>query len=1732
MEENARADKIISQATQWSFEGDCSLLAWMQELSQHIEQRATKTNDALQQLNINVNRTAIALDNAANSLTALQYTQFVESRCHDDDETQTTTNVVDTEAAATSTAKTKTPKEVLETFLQKNLQMLHNCHEKYALDFEDSDEDEATNTNNYIYQPKNPYNDALLPHIYGSKLWKEHWHVGLCDGANEYSGDEASDAFSETSSSSAADNESYESNTANLSEWASSTSIPIEHKHPALMVAPKEHTLPVTAATASRNKHLPSTQPVQSNDDSDTYSTTSRSTATNPPHRAHEHDLFAALRHDTPITSSTTSSSPQQHAAATAQTQRVIPSTAASRTPFFDVTPPTDIFADAVTEPQPTNRGENITVQQKSTTGQIKRKPVNLFDDDDFNSFMTEVVDKAQNKAVQEEKVQPVPASRTLPSRRETTKVVDLFAEPPSIQKPVTAPIKIEKPKETTTRKPVNLFDSPEGSLENDSLFKNTIPSDNKAKDVAPTVAEPSITAKSLFDDDDDDDDFLNAFGARKLNLPQRTAGKTLLFDDDNEAVTRPPMNTRTTVNLFDDTPPEDDFTQTTAVFKEKNNNKKSNDSLTVNGSVGKELDQSNETAKTEAAVVTNTTTTKTSSETASNSQLPQPPPLKPVSKLFGTDLFADDDNDDLDDLFNKNSTKQQTTKTVNNESSNKVQENVTTTNVITPQKNSLFGDDFVDDEDDDLFGSQAKKVDKHLVAPTKSNQSAVSTFKSSSLFGDDLDDDADDLFGIKSIKKVSKNEPKIASTTAAVVKDNTHVLLEQNEDKSSSKQAKETEVFETVKNASPRKSLFEDDDFENTNDLFGPAKKDALSSVEKVAEENLGSNGILDQIQAATSVSEPPPLDTVFEKESAALEPTPINGLFSDNFESVSEQESEKSRKTPISDITVEQIVVSDENNVENIENNVAQEKNSAPDSLSSPHKGIPNNEEIKEVETLAETSHHEDNNLENQLDSWSKNAERPEKLETPQPTLESLEETMETSDDVVKPPADTNKDVAPDKENTSNQPKYTSIFLEEPPDDDDFFATLSSNTKPLSVSKLTLDLENDFYEPALPQVPTSARSTTTAATTNTQAGTSDYGGLRLFSEIPPDDYDEDDNFNTAKQQSKQAADNGVGVNQRLHSVFYDDFTETLEAVQQIKENKIAAHALFDDEPPSDEELFAVRAMETPKNLVETKTEEDSYKIEGVEPKDENFVKNVSKVEPTKDVTDRVVPKLAYTATAPPPDNFGKTISKAEPSKDLTDRAIPKLENTTTAPPPEKPRAVAGKLQMPNIKINVQALLPGGGGRPNFKKSPTTPVVPIPTQTQSEASVPSPAAELSKPTSSVSLKSTASAASTNDSLLPSVCKTRVRAPVGRRPSTRRARQENYRQSLIAEQTDHIVGDFDAEGASSSSVITGKLANQTESDARNAQPAPSSVPKAPAVNASVNLAKSANLFLDEDDDAHDYDSLFKPAQVSSNNSKQALNVKTVKGISVQRPAMPASSASETPTTLLAKKVDFAGSDADDDDDLFKSVRVAPTSAASKPTNNSKAATTTATTQSIPPTKPTTKSLFGNTPSEDSDDDLFKSSKSLPRITTKAASPLTTTTETPTATGSRVTETPKTTNERKLDSIFGSDDEDDDFLSNLKPKKKAITSLVNASAGSSAKQSSAGLFSDVESDEDDLFGVKSKSKPITSKSKATLTTMTSTSTKQKPITTTTTTKQQPLDKQKSLSDNPLADLLNP
>ncbi|XP_053966184.1 WASH complex subunit 2 [Anastrepha ludens] len=1731
MEEGSRAEKIISQAVQWSFEGDCSLLTWMQELSQNLEQRASTTSDALQQLSVNVNRTAIALENAANSLTALQYTQFVESRCHDDDETLANATELPAEVVPTSSDKTTTPSELLGTFLRKNLQMLHNSHEKYALDFEDSDDDESTTATNCIYQPKNPYNDALLPHIYGSKLWKEHWHVGLCDGSNEYSGDETSDAFSESSSSSATDNESYESNTANLSEWASSTSIPIEHKHPALLVITQNN--PAVTATnnaAAQNKRLPTTPHFPSNDDSDTCSTTSRSTTRNPAtHQARVHDLFATLRHDTPITStSASSSSPQQQQIAvnSVHTNRNAAEPSSILPPFIDSIPPTDIFADAVLAQKTNSNTERESIQPRSETSQqSKRMPVNLFDDDDFNSFMTEVEDKPQTKAEQHAQL-PVPATRNLSMKNEASvppvkqatvpNTVDLFAEQLNIKTPIvnqsTVPAKVEKPNEIKQRKPINLFDSPEDSSENDSIFSTTIPSKEKKLDIGVAAAKPTITAKLLFDDDEDDDDFLNVFGTKKLNLPPpKSTGKSLFFDEESDKDSRPTkQSSRFTSNLFDDIPPADYEPQSTL----KHETKKVVDSRAIEESGSRASIQKDATATAQVDLFDNIDDgvgQKPILDFAKTGVQPQrleTAAVKSGNKLFGGNLFGDEDTEDLDDLLSTQSkASQQLTKSVPNEAvrnlSNSVEATKAFTKEITHQKRPLFKNVFVDN--DDLFSERVAKRDAQAedddtkAIPNKTSQipdaPSRDVPKRTALFDDDFDDDSDDLFGVKATTKVILNQQN--STDNRKQKDGATLLEQKQNKKSPTKQATETA------NVNPPTALLEDVLETGKEDLFNEVNIDSVSEVTKEEHADM-SEANSDTMQSNSTVPSvvDQPVSTLFEKKTAA---TPINelqssALFVDDNNTVSESLFPESLSSPNDDIN-EQVVNYAEKNPIVEANSLAVTAEKAADNeilKSKMQEADDSSAAVAQTSSTSKSSHME---IAVEPDENSSN-------------VNATETSLEPSMPSVVAPADI------DTQSVHNH-KYSGIFLDEPPDDDDFFTTLNNSTQPLSVSKLTLDLENDFYEPALPETPSIENKATAITGTNVQKNgniknqpnsSSDYGGLRLFSEIPPDDDGDDFSFSAPAKATPQ----NTVMNQRLHSIFYDDFSETLEAVQQIKENRTAAQMLFADEPPADEELFNIMEKVTP-------TKPHAKKRE----KAENLIDSTSQMPSVK--------KESFKVERDWNDELATSSSNvAASSKDVTDRVVNKL-NSDFLHAPEKSSSPPGKLQMPNIKINVQALLPGVGGKPNFKKSPTSAEVSKPSATPTE--IPEPSTTISKDTSSASLISTTTSESANENMLTSVCKTRIRAPAGRRPSTRRARQENYRQSLIGEQADLERHDDALKNQPEGNVPDRdqhqeQLRNKAETTYVTID---SSNEGATALNTSSGgiSALHTNLFVDDDgDDAYDYDSLFKSAHIRNaekNIPTQSANLKTPNSINDHRTAE--KPFDQTPTVQATAKNPstftkyFAEKEDDNADDLFESAHV--TQADSSTSTIIKTKTNKPTTA-----KSTSKSVFGTPPSEDGYDDLFNSGKSAPPV--NATTTQTTKYLPPTIKATNVSGQQKQTASiggSKLDSIFGSDDEDADFLSNLKPKKKTTTaSLKSTSSGSIAKQATAGgggLFSDIESDEDDLFGGKSKSKHDTVKTKAT------TATKmQVPPTHKSTKITSTLKNPATLTDNPLADLLDP
>jgi len=170
--------------------------------------------------------------------------------------------------------------------------------------------------------------------------------------------------------------------------------------------------------------------------------------------------------------------------------------------------------------------------------------PVNLFNDDQFKSFMSEIVDKVQTKTGSK----TVEPASTIPVK-----------EPPKEKESLKQNAKPEAPKqivEQSVSKRVNLFDdspplSPTPKAEplfnNNSNSSGAIPKRNDQTkslfDNSPTTSalpkeKPSKTTKtkSLFDDDLEDDDFLNSFKPKTKPLEQKSLSKptSSLFDDDD----------------------------------------------------------------------------------------------------------------------------------------------------------------------------------------------------------------------------------------------------------------------------------------------------------------------------------------------------------------------------------------------------------------------------------------------------------------------------------------------------------------------------------------------------------------------------------------------------------------------------------------------------------------------------------------------------------------------------------------------------------------------------------------------------------------------------------------------------------------------------------------------------------------------------------------------------------------------------------------------------------------------------------------------------------------------------------------------------------------------------------------------------------------------------------------------------------------------------------------------
>ncbi|XP_001360996.2 WASH complex subunit 2 [Drosophila pseudoobscura] len=512
---------ITAQAPEWNFAGDCALLALMKRISQNLHERGERTTRNLREFETSVKEADIAMSNATNSLRSLQFgQQFVEYRVQevDDDDFQ-----MPAEKKKKPEPLPKSSEEMSKEFLENNLRMFRKNFEPVTIDVPDSDDDDAPVDSTTIFRAKNPYDAIPLPYIIGSREWQEHKYAGLYD-SKENSDDEKSEEFSSSSSD---ERESVSSKTptqgnkfvqpqlSDSSSLASATMGPV-------VVSPPKLQIPANAAPIL----APADQPREA-----VANRTQPRPIISSQRNPHERDLFAALRQsppsdDPPSTSSSPRSSPAIGHRNTAARLPIASEASLSSSNSSTVHhPPPGLFDEAV-PPQ-------IPKKTEANPSPIKRKPINLFNDDEFNSLMSEIVDKVQTKSGNNST-----SAGTSHQRNKLPEVVQAIKQdtPKQINE-----IVLTQPRPKT----VNLFDdspplspiptqTPLNDATNDlsrAIF-NDGPSSLSATSIEnPPKKSAKPLPKSLFDDDLEDD-FLSSFSPKPKPPEQKL--KSSLFDDDD----------------------------------------------------------------------------------------------------------------------------------------------------------------------------------------------------------------------------------------------------------------------------------------------------------------------------------------------------------------------------------------------------------------------------------------------------------------------------------------------------------------------------------------------------------------------------------------------------------------------------------------------------------------------------------------------------------------------------------------------------------------------------------------------------------------------------------------------------------------------------------------------------------------------------------------------------------------------------------------------------------------------------------------------------------------------------------------------------------------------------------------------------------------------------------------------------------------------------------------------
>ncbi|XP_043499650.1 WASH complex subunit 2 [Polistes fuscatus] len=170
-------EEMRNKRQEWSLAADAGLLKHLQQFSENLVSKANKTQQAIDSLTTQLGETAIIIDNLTNTSLALANTQFIESRVQEDD--------IEIEKEV----EQELPKtDFLTNIIESVKQGLNVMDEKYkrmeVIDSDSEDEGDAR-VMSVILGPKDPYQDRPLPYVIGSHKWNTSNKIGLESSSSE-----------------------------------------------------------------------------------------------------------------------------------------------------------------------------------------------------------------------------------------------------------------------------------------------------------------------------------------------------------------------------------------------------------------------------------------------------------------------------------------------------------------------------------------------------------------------------------------------------------------------------------------------------------------------------------------------------------------------------------------------------------------------------------------------------------------------------------------------------------------------------------------------------------------------------------------------------------------------------------------------------------------------------------------------------------------------------------------------------------------------------------------------------------------------------------------------------------------------------------------------------------------------------------------------------------------------------------------------------------------------------------------------------------------------------------------------------------------------------------------------------------------------------------------------------------------------------------------------------------